>query len=490
MDTAAESPNQTHESLRSQVRKAVIWRSGTQIVGQSITWSATFVVIRLLDPSDYGLFAMTQVLLVALNMANGWGLANAVIQKPDADAHAIRQVFGMLLLLNVGLALLQFAIAPLVATYYRQAIVGDLVRVQAVLYLTTPFIALPYALLARAMDFKKQAQVNLISSLAGAATALAGAFAGLGVWTLVWAPVALFVTRAIGMTIAARAFMWPSFDFRGAGATVRYGGLLAVSSLFVFLQCQADVIIAGRQFDPHMLGIYTESLFVSQIVVNKFVPPLNEIAFSAYARIQADPQALPRAFAKFTRVILLLALPLYFGLAATAQPVVAVLLGDKWLEAAPILFVLALAMPFMTLQVLFAPVTDAVGRPGIGTANAATGAVLFPIAFLIGSHWGAIGLGYAWLAAWPIQVIISARRTLPVIGMTATALVDAVAPALLAAVGMGLVVSLVDRVLPVMPPVVHLALLVGTGGIVYGGWLMLFARASVSEMIDVVRRRG
>ena len=210
-ESSAESTNQGRESLRNQVRSAVIWRSGTQILGQIIAWGATFLVIRLLDPSDYGLFAMTQVILVLLNLLNGYGLAGGLIQKAQVDDRAIRQLFGMLLLLNFGLGALQFLAAPLAAAYYRQPIVADLLRVQALLYIATPFIAFPYALLARAMDFRKQAQVNLVSAVAGALAAVAGAFAGLGVWTLVLAPLVLFGTRAIGMTWAAGSLMWPSF---------------------------------------------------------------------------------------------------------------------------------------------------------------------------------------------------------------------------------------------------------------------------------------
>ena len=140
-ETAAESPNQPRESLRDQVRSAVIWRSGTQILGQIIAWASTFLVIRMLDPSDYGLFAMTQVVLVLLNMLNGYGLASAIIQKPDVDDRAVRQLFGMLLLLNFGLGAAQFLMAPLAAAYYRQDVVADLLRVQALLYIATPFIA-------------------------------------------------------------------------------------------------------------------------------------------------------------------------------------------------------------------------------------------------------------------------------------------------------------------------------------------------------------
>ena len=69
--------------------------------------------------------------------------------------------------------------------------------------------------MSRALDFRRQAVVNLLAALAGAGTALGCALAGYGVWTLVYAPIAMFWTRAIGLTIVARLLVWPSFDFKG-----------------------------------------------------------------------------------------------------------------------------------------------------------------------------------------------------------------------------------------------------------------------------------
>ena len=143
MESAAASTNQPLESLGDRVRRAVIWRSGSQLVAQLVQWGSTFMVIRILSPRDYGLFAMTQVVLVLLNMANGYGLASALIQQRDVTRRQIGQLFGMLLVLNLGLGLAQALLASLAAAYYRQPIVADLLRVQALLYVTTPFIALP-----------------------------------------------------------------------------------------------------------------------------------------------------------------------------------------------------------------------------------------------------------------------------------------------------------------------------------------------------------
>lgn len=490
MDATAESPSHTPDSLSNQVRSAVIWRSGSQILAQLVQWAATFLVIRILDPHDYGLFAMTGVVLVFLNMLNGYGLASGLIQKPEITTRDIRQLFGMLLLLNGVLAAAQVLIlAPAAAAYYRQPIVADMLRVQALFYFATPFIALPYALLSRSLDFKGQARVNIIASIASASAALGGALMGLGVWTLVFAPMVLFGVRAIGMTIAAKSLIWPSFDFRGSGSLARYGGVMALGQLFWFAQSQADVFIAGRHFSPHMLGIYTESLFLTQVFVSKIVPPLNEVAFSAYARIQHDRAAVAFAFTRSVRIIMVAALPFYFGLAATAEPLVLTVLGEKWGETAPVVHLLALAMPFMTLQVLLQPACDAQGRPGIGVGNGAAGAVILTVGFLIGVQWGATGLAAAWIFGYPLYLGFSLWRALPVIGTSLRAIADAIAPALLAALAMALVVMLIDGVLPALPQLLRLLILVGIGAGVYGGWLAIFSRPVLHELIAVVRKQ-
>lgn len=489
MDAPLQETNRPAESLRQQVRSAILWRSGTQIVGQLIAWASTFLVIRILSPQDYGLFAMTQVVLVVLNMLNGYGLASALIQKPEVDDRAIRQLFGMLLVLNGALAILQIAAAPLAATYFRHPQVAELLRVQALLYLATPFIAFPYALLSRAMDFRRQAAVNLLSAVLGALAALGGALGGLGVWTLVLAPMVLFGTRAVGMMVAARAWVRPSFDFRGAGGIARYGVLMATSQLFWVIQSQADVFVAGRHLDAHALGIYTTSLFLAQILVAKFVPPINDVAFSAYARIQHDRSSVAAAFLMGVRMVLLLAMPFYLGLAVVAEPLVSVVLGEKWLETGPIVGLLALAMPFLTLQILFAPACDACGRPGISAGNGAIGAILLPVAFLVGVRHGVLGLATAWLVTAPLYLALCAWRTLPVIGVRAGALASAVSQPLLGSVGMALAVLLVDQLLPPLAPLPRVAILVPAGALVYAGWMLTFGRGLLAEALALVRSR-
>lgn len=477
-------------NFASRVMRAVAWRSGSQIVAQVIMWSSTFFVIRLLDPSDYGLFAMTQSVLVLFSLLNGQGFAAVLVRAETISDHQVRQVFGLLIVLNLGVALLQILAAPLAAAYFEQPVLADMLRVQALLYLANPLIVLPVALLGRAMDFHRQAKVNLLAAAAGALTSILGALSGLGVWTLVLAPLVMIWTRAIGMTIAARLLVRPSFRFAGAGSTVKFGGAMLLSSFLWLIQTQADVYIGGRALDAHSLGLYTTSLFLAQIVTSKFIPPLNEVAFTAYARLQGGAGDAGRAFEKSVRVIMMLALPFYFGLAVTAEPFVLTMLGAKWAQAAPVIALLALAMPFVTIQILFTPATTALGNARIQVISAGAGAVIMPVAFFWGVGHGPVGLAGAWLVAFPILTAFTATVAMPVIGTSAIALFRAILPALVAATGMAVIVLIVDAATGLRHPPLRLALLVGTGGVSYTALVMLVARPAVREMRALLPRFG
>ncbi|WP_432768361.1 MAG: lipopolysaccharide biosynthesis protein [Sphingopyxis sp.] len=488
---APDADSESAAAFGSRVRSAVIWRSGSQILAQIITWSSTLLVIRLLNPADYGLFAMTQVVLSFLAFLNGWGFASALVQSDSVDPFRIRQAFGLLLLLNALLAAVQYFGAPVAAAYYGQPIVADLLRVQALMFLATPFIALPEVMMSRALDFRRQAIVNLLAALAGAGTALGCALAGYGVWTLVYAPIALFWTRAIGLTIVARLLVWPSFDFRGCGHIVGFGSAVLMSQFFWLVQSQSDVFIAGGRFEPHALGLYAEALFLAQIFMAKFVPPLNEVAFPAYARIKGDMAAVRWNFLKTVRLLMLVAAPFYCGLAVTAAPMVETLFGVKWLGMVPYIQLLSLALLLMTVQILFAPVTNALGRPSISMFASLGGAILFPIAFLIGAQWGLVGMAWAWLIAAPLLLLITARLSAPLIGVSlgdiGRAMLPGLAPALVMAVGVGVAAQLLVPLGWAAP--FRLMLLVGLGGVLYVALLWVLEREAIAEVLRLVLRR-
>lgn len=486
----AQDADADDAGFAGRVRSAVFWRSGTQIVTQIISWCATLAVIRILTPADYGLFAMSQVLLSFLAFLNGYGLISALVQSPTLDSHKLRQAFGIMLLMNGALALIQIAIAPWMAAYYRQPIVADMLRVQAIIYLSTPFIAIPEVVIGRSLDFKRTAIVNLLAGIVAATVAISGALIGWGVWTLVWAPIAGFWFKAVGYCYVTRLFILPSFDFRGTGPIIVFAASMLGTQFFWLVQTQADVFIGGRQFSPAMLGLYAEALFLTQIFAAKFIPPLNDVAFPAFARMQHDKARVAAGFARSIKMIMLVALPLYLGMAVTAEPLVATLFGAKWVGMAPYVSLLALAMPFYALQVLFPTVCNAMGRPGVSTRIAVMGALIMPACYLVGVRFGVMGLSAAWLVGCPILLAVTIRMAGPLITIRSRQIGAAVLPGLICSVPMAGLVALVDMVLPAMPAPARLVILVLAGVASYVGLLLLLARDTAHELLHLVRHRG
>ena len=470
------------------MRTAVLWRSGSQVLTQIVSWCSTLIVIRLLAPEDYGLFAMAQVMLVLLSTMNGWGLASALIREAEVSEERLRQTLGMLILLNCGLALAQFVAAPLVALWFDQPLVTDLLRVLSLLYLAVPFCALPHAIMSRRMDFRRPAQVRLVAALAGAVTALTGAFSDWGVWTLVAAPLVMIVTEAVGMMWVSGGPVRPSFRFTGAGHIAGFGGIMTATQLFWFVQSQSDVMIAGRVLDPHTLGVYTTGLFLAQLLAAKFVPPINEVAYAAYSRQQDSG---PAPLLATIRLVMLVALPAYAGMAVVADALVPVLLGEKWIEIVPLLPVLAGAMAMMTLQILFSPATNARGFPWAALRIAMLGSVIMPTAFLIGSHWGAGGFAWGWVGGMAALTAATVTLSGRVVGLRLGALALAIAPPLTAALVMAVGVLLLQTLLPPgLPPLLVLLIAVPLGMLIYAATLHLIAPSRLTEALHFARYRG
>lgn len=472
---AAEQLAEDDNGFAIRVRSAMAWRWGSQVLAQVVTWGSTLAVVRLLDPSDYGLFAMTQVVLAAMAFLNGYSFATSLIQAKQVELKQISQVFGMLILANGFIAAAQFLLAPYIAAYYGQPIVAEMLRVQAALFLMVPFIALPSALLARKIEFRNQGMVNLASAIVGASVALGMAWYGYGVWALVYAPIAMSVTRALGLTIAARLLVWPSFNFRGAREILSFGGALTLCQMFWIIQSQSDIFIAGRAFDTHDLGLYSEALFLTLIVTGRFLPPINEVAFPAYAELHKLGKPLAPFFLRTMRTVLLVTAPIYVGLALTADAAVLTLFGPKWEEMAPIAAGLAIAMPAMALQIVCSPATNAMGSPRIYVTTSVIGAIIYPSVFLIGIAYGPMGLVHAWWIAAPTLLLATLILTLPAVGLSFGKLITELAPVAFACGIMALAVYSAQALLgPVAPPL-ELLLIVPVGVVAYGatiwfGW--------------------
>jgi O-antigen/teichoic acid export membrane protein len=475
--------------LATRVRSAVFWRSGSQIAAQLLMWAATIVVVRLLDPQDYGLFAMSLVVHIALNFLNAQSFASSLVQEESVSKHRIAQVFGVLILFNIILGIAQVIAAPFVAAYYKQPVLTNIIYAQSAIYVLTPFIALPQVLLARTLNFRAQAKADLAGAISGALTALAGAWFGYGVWTLVAAPIVQQSVRAVILCREAGHLSWPSFNFRGMGTVFSFGSALILCQLFWVIQSQSDIVIAGRAIGPHQLGLYSEALFLALIFTAKFVPPLNEVAFPAYTQLGKSGGDIGKAFVTAARMMMFVALPLYFGMSAVARPMVETLLGEKWMEIVPLMEGLPLAMPFFALQIICSPTTNAMGRPKIYVLSSFAGALIMTLCFYVGLKWGLTGLVHAWQIGSPLLLAVTLALTLPAIGVRFGTLLKALAPSIAAAVAMYAVVHHAAPHVESLSALAELGILVTLGGATYLGLLWKFSKATITDLYRIIVKK-
>jgi O-antigen/teichoic acid export membrane protein len=204
--------------------------------------------------------------------------------------------------------------------------------------------------------------------------------------------------------------------------------------------------------------------------------------------MQGQRDALGQAFLKGVRLVMLVTLPFYLGLAATAEPLVLTVLGEKWAQSAQLVRIVALSMPFFTLQILFGPANNGTGRAGTALKIALAGSIIMPVCFLIGIQYGIYGLALGCLAGFPILAAVTAMMSLPGIGVSAVALSRALMPGLLSSALMMLSVMAIGELLPQMVPQARLSILVVSGAALYTMLLFLLARPLLKEALALVRR--
>lgn len=186
--------------------------------------------------------------------------------------------------------------------------------------------------------------------------------------------------------------------------------------------------------------------------------------------------------------MLLVTAPAYVGLALVAEPAVLTLFGPKWAEMAPLVSGLALAMPFMALQIVCSPATNATGRPAAYLMTNGAGALLFPLLFVAFVGRGAEGLVIAWWIGAPALLAITLALTLPRVGLGFGRLAGELAPVLAACAAMALAVTVVGNAFVALPAPALLAVLAAVGALFYGATLWIAWPRLLRETWEMLRR--
>ncbi|MDX1734918.1 MAG: lipopolysaccharide biosynthesis protein [Halioglobus sp.] len=477
--------------IRTRVMSALRWSAAARFFGQAISWCITIVVIRMLSPGDYGLMAMGTVLVSFLFLLNTLGLDAILVQEKNLEEHTRRQVFGVVILMNCAWFVLLYTGADAAARFYDEPALAPVVRVLSLQFLLLIFETLPQSQLEREIDFTRRSVVDFITLVLGGVVTLVLALLDYGVWALVWGMVANTAFRVIGLNLITRALVWPSFAFRGMRRHLAFGSFVTTDRGLWFLFSESDKFIGGKLLGQHALGYYAVAAQLASLPIQKLAGMLNAIAFPAFSRAHDDEREsrVHEYLLTATRILSIAAFPVFFGIACTAQPIIAALLGEKWLPAVPLLQLLGLVMPFKLLSNVFPPLLWGIGSPRVSASNFAIAAVLMPLAFVAGAMGGGVmGLAYAWLLMYPVVFVITAWRSCSVVGV---ALGDYFAqllrPALVALVMYAAVLLLAGLLPASLGPWPRLLLLAAAGAVLYFAGMLLVARQGLKETLFLIR---
>ncbi len=466
------------------------WTAGAKWLTQLLTWPATLIVAHLLAPSDFGLLAMAAVFMGLVSLLNEFGLGSAIVNRRDLSANQIAQINTLCVLFGcVGAIVCLVAAYPLSLLYRTPALVWVIFSLSGSL-LITGFRTVPLSLMQRDFQFRGSALNESIGGIVQSGTVVLFVWLGFKYWSLVLSSLlSSLVMTALIFAQRPHAFAWPRR--RDVADAVEFGSHFVGARLAWYLYTNADFFVVGRVLGPAALGSYSLGWEFATLPVEKVTALIGRVSPPVFSAVRDDPVALRRYLIRLTSGIGLLTFPAGVGLALVSNDLVRFALGDKWLPAVVPLQILSIYAAFRSIMPLIAQVGNAVGLNRFVMRNSVAAALLLPIAFLIGSHWGTSGVAFAWVVAYPLVAVPLCAVVFRRIGMTMREFMSALWPAVSSAALLVPVVLVTRETLPgAWSPALRLSMEVGAGVITYGLTVWGLHRDAIRTLLDIVPRRN
>lgn len=457
--------------IGTAVKGALRWMMLAKGVSQAVSWLVTIIVIRILSPADYGLYTMASMLVVLAEMLKELGLGSALVQAKDLAPLMLRQVYTVVLLVNILLYVVVATTAPLMASFFDENALLILIPVLALQFPVTAFETIPDAMLAREMDFRSKALIATAGAVANSITTLTCAVLGMGVWSLVYGTLVAAVVRMISYAMKQSIYYTPTMNFSGVGNLITFGGYVTVSRLLNVLLIQSSFMVVGRILGKEALGIFSVANQLATLPMQKVSGILNEIGLAAFSKIQLDRAKVAAHYITSMSILSFLAFPTFWGLASVAESLTTVVLGSKWMAIVLPLQLIAFITPFRMIFNTTTPALLGIGRADIFFTNLLYLNVLMPVACVVGSPWGVNGVSMAWLLTYPPIFLFVQRRSLKCLDVDWPDLLAAIRMSALVALAMSLVVLLVRSWILAdhFNSLISLAMQVLVGAAIYAG---------------------
>ena len=326
---------------------------------------AQLILARLLLRVDFGLFGLTLTVATFCRLLEQAGVRDVLISRQRAFRTWANAGFWLSLASGVVAGGLMVALAPWAARFYTTDDPARLIQLITLMAITSPLSALatvPAARLQIQMRFRAIASVEVAATAADAACKVALAWLGFGALSFVLASVLAAILRLAAVwTLAPVRLRW-TCQLRRWKYLVRNGAMVVVATFCYVLIGQGDYIVLGHFASPEVVGVYFLAFNFSMHTITLLTVNLSRVLLPALSQLAREPQRQLAAFVRASRTLALVAIPLCFGQAAVAGPVVRLLFQERWYGAIPLIQLLSVGMALRTVSWPTVSLMQAQGR--------------------------------------------------------------------------------------------------------------------------------
>ncbi|WP_026915706.1 lipopolysaccharide biosynthesis protein [Christiangramia portivictoriae] len=458
-------------SLRKQAQSGMVWTFAEQFGNQIIGFIVSLILARILMPAEFGLIGMIAILVGLGRVLVDSGLTQSLIRNKDCDQEDYSTVFYFNLASSILIYAIVYFLAPLVADFYDQIILIDIIRIYCLTFILSAFSAVQLARLTKKMNFKVQTLITLPANIVGGGVGIAMAYGGYGVFSLVWSQVLISAISTVQLWFYSRWKPDLSFSISKFKEHFNYGYKLAISGVMDVLFKNAYILVIGKFFSASQVGFYTRAETMKQLPVNNISNALKKVTFPLFASIQEDNLRLKRVSKNLMQMVVYVLTPLLILVAVLGEPIFRFLFTEKWLPAVPyfqILCVTGILRPVISYNL---NVLKVKGRSDLILKLKVFEKLFIVAGILIGLQFGIYGLLYSQVIVIFITFLMNAFYVNKFIDFPVLEQLIAIAPILILSIGCGIGVYFLDSFLQTYADFIR---------IISGGSLGLIAYIGIS----------
>jgi O-antigen/teichoic acid export membrane protein len=322
-------------SLKQQAVSGVKWSGLSMGVVTALQFVSLAVLARLLSPSDFGLMGMIMVVIGFAQAFADMGISNAIIHRQDATKDELSSLYWINILAGVAIFLIVCVSTPLVAAFYHEPRLNNLMYLAALIFLITPFGQQFQILLQKELQFNQLAIIEITGSFSNATVAIILAFLGTGVFSLIWGQLAGTTIRVLLLSYWGWRNWRPRLHFsrRDLKKYIGFGLYQMGERTINYFNSNLDYLLIGALLGAKSLGYYTLAYNLVLRPSSMINPAITKVAFPIFSTVQNNTNKLKKGYLKVIQLLSSVNFPIMVGLAVVAPVAVPVVFGEQWLPS-------------------------------------------------------------------------------------------------------------------------------------------------------------